>query len=66
MLVTPLMATIGAAGIAFYVYFLMALRKECKHTVRCWVRLRVNDDQAENHELHEEQEVWEEVLRDAA
>jgi hypothetical protein len=42
MLVIPVMTAVCAAGIAFYVRFLVALCKECKpRRFGYWVRLRL-------------------------
>jgi hypothetical protein len=46
MFVMAIMTALCTAGIAFYVRFLVALRKECKPcSTGYWVRLRLASDQ---------------------
>jgi len=66
MLVNAAIGVIGAAGISFYVLFLVGLSRERKSKIRCWVRLRVDSDPDETHELCEEKEILEEGLESAA
>jgi hypothetical protein len=52
MFVTVVLTMLCAAGIAFYLRFMIALGKECKPSVRgYWLRLRLGRDDGELVEL---------------
>ena len=57
MLVTAVMVTIGTAGVAFYVRFLLELQQECKRGIGgCWVRLRLDSEEHVTDELAEKEQ----------
>lgn len=56
MVETTIITVLCAAGIAFYVRFMIALSKECRPRVRgYWMRLRLGTGGGELGELTQEQ-----------
>ena len=53
MLVSTVMATVGAVGVAFYLRFLLALWKDSKRgAIGYWVRLRTDAKEEDATDVH--------------
>jgi hypothetical protein len=55
MLIMPMVATLCASGIAFYIRFLVALCKECKpRRIGYWARLQLGSSEGAISERQEQ------------